>query len=357
MDLQDRFDDFTPRDWQTVEAGGPVRFAVIGLGWWTRDEAIPALQASSLCETTVAVSSTTAKAQRVADEISSIEHALTYDEFTDGAAAEAYDAVYIATPNSLHLPYVEAAADLGKAILCEKPMEETVERAEAVVEAADDVPLMVAYRMQTEPAVRWLRELIADGVIGEPTHVHSHLSQRLLEMIPAPDQWRLDPELTGYGTSVMDLGPYPVNTTRFLLGADPTRVHAMEASSGEAFGAVPDETSAFMLAFPGDCYLVATVSQNATKASHLRVVGTEGQVSLEPAYFPHEPRGVTVDAGGSTVTVEFELVDQMLEEFDYFADCVLSGRRPAPDGEHGLIDMRIFEAIYDAAEAGRPVDL
>jgi len=58
-----------------------------------------------------------------------IDHAITYDEYHDGVAADAYDAVYVCTPNALHLPYVETAAELGKDVLCEKPMEGSLERA------------------------------------------------------------------------------------------------------------------------------------------------------------------------------------------------------------------------------------
>jgi xylose dehydrogenase (NAD/NADP) len=47
----------------------------------------------------------------------------------------------------------------------------------------------------------------------------------------------------------------------------------------------------------------------------------------------------------------------MREEFDYFADCVKSGRSPVADGEHGLVDMRAIEAVYEAAERRRRVEL
>lgn len=74
-------------------------------------------------------------------------------------------------------------------------MESSLERAERLVAAAVDVPLMIAYRMHTEPAVRRGRELIAEGAIGDPTHVHENMSQPLLELI-------LDP---GHGDSIRTL--------------------------------------------------------------------------------------------------------------------------------------------------------
>ena len=135
-------DSYDDRDWRT-DVDGTVRYALVGLGWWTVDVAMPAIEASELGETTVLVSSTARKADRVGDE-NGVDRGLSYDEFHDGAATEEYDAVYVGTPNATHLAYAETAADLGKAVLCEKPLEATVERAQRLVEACADVPLMVA---------------------------------------------------------------------------------------------------------------------------------------------------------------------------------------------------------------------
>jgi xylose dehydrogenase (NAD/NADP) len=358
MNLTDYVQSFTRRDWQTVENGGPVRIAMIGLGWWTIEETIPAVAETERCETTVLVSSSPEKAERVAAETETVERAITYDEFHDGAAADAYDAVYICTPNAFHLSYVETAAELGKAILCEKPMAATVETAADIVAGADehDALLMIAYRMHTEPAVRRARELIRDGAIGEPVFAEGNMSQTMLEFIDDPDQWRLKEDLSG-GASVMDIGIYPLNTTRFLLDVDPLRARGATASRSEHFSDVPDEFAAFQVDFESDVWGVYTASQNAHQHSHLRITGTDGQLRLEPAFFPWTERKLHLETDDGAATVEFEQVNQMVEEFEYFADCVLSGRTPYADGEHGLIDMYALDAIYDAGETGETVDV
>ena len=51
-----------------------------------------------------------------AEEISTVESTLTYEELTDGAATDEYDAVYVCTPNALHLPYAETAAEHGSSV-------------------------------------------------------------------------------------------------------------------------------------------------------------------------------------------------------------------------------------------------
>jgi xylose dehydrogenase (NAD/NADP) len=353
MDVAGNLDRFTRRDWMDTDTDdeGHVRFAMIGLGWWTREKTIPAVADSDLCETTVVVSSSREKARKIKTLAGSIRHAITYDEFHDGVAAETYDAVYICTPNALHLPYVRTAAELKKAILCEKPMEATVERAEELLATCKraDIPLMIAYRMQTEPAVRRTRDLVDNGTIGDPTLVHGNMSQPLLKVIPDPNQWRLDPELSG-GATVMDIGLYPLNTTRFVLDEDPLRVRAHTSYSDDAFAETGDERATFTMEFPGGIHAAFTASQNAYRSSNIRITGTEGEIEIDPAFYPSQDRKLRLSRSGQTVDVEFEQVNQMVEEVDYFAHCLVTGTDPHPDGYHGLIDMYIMDRVYEAAE-------
>jgi xylose dehydrogenase (NAD/NADP) len=92
------------------------------------------------------------------------------------------------------------------------------------------------------------------------------------------------------------------------------------------------------------------------------VLGTAGRLTLDPVFHPWDPRRLTLERGGeagcASVTVEPDEVDQMREEFDYFAHRVLTGRAPAPDGRHALADVRAVAGVYDSAAAGgAPVDV
>ncbi|PSP55306.1 glucose-fructose oxidoreductase [Halobacteriales archaeon QS_1_67_19] len=354
----DALSAFDRRDWQTETDLEPVRFAMVGLGWWTREKAIPATEDSDRCQTTVVVSGDREKGEQLVGAVDAVETALTYEEFHDGEATDGYDAIYVATPNAKHLPFAESAAELGTAILCEKPMEASAERARRMVEACEGaVPLMVAYRMQTEPAVRRMRELVADGEIGDPVLVHGHMSQRLLEMNDDPDQWRLDPDLAGPGTSVTDLGIYPLNTARFVLDADPAAVSAFARSESGGFEDVPDEAATFEVRFDDGTLAACSASQNAYQSSFLTVVGTEGEAALEPAFFDRKPRQFALEVDGTRVDVDYEQVDQMREEFDYFAHRLRTDGEIGPDGRHGLVDMEAIEAVYESAERGETVEL
>jgi xylose dehydrogenase (NAD/NADP) len=356
--MQDWIDSYDDRDWQTT-TDGTVRYALLGLGWWTLDVALPSIQNSDLGEVTVLVSSSTGKAEDAAAD-NGVDHGVSYDEFHEGAASGEYDALYVGTPNALHLEYVETAADLTKPVICEKPMEATVERSKQMVEACEDaaVPLMIAYRMHTDPAVRRARELIEDGFLGEPVSVYGHNTQPVLDMIPDPDQWRLDPDLSGYGASVMDLGIYSLNTARFLVRKEPLAVASEMHSGHEAFADVPDERSSSLLRLEDDVTMITTASQNAHTDTHLKITGTEGQIELHPAF--HGEAKLHLKRDDLSITVEhdtFGAQREMREEFDYFADRVLTDGDIYPDGRHGLQDMRIIRAIHEAGESGKRVDI
>lgn len=355
--MLDWIDSYETRQWQSTTQG-TVRYALVGLGWWTTDVAIPAITASDLGEVTCLVSSSTEKAERIAAE-NGVGRGISYEQFHDGVAADAYDAVYVGTPNAYHLEYVETAAELGKDVVCEKPMESSVERAQRMVEACEGAgtELMIGYRMHTDPAVQRARELIAQGFLGAPVSIHGNNSQPLLEMIPDHDQWRLDPDSTGYGTSVMDLGIYSINTTRYLLDRDPLAVQSRMVSVHDAFDGVPDERAASVLAFE-DCEMVSTASQNAHGDTRLTITGTDGQIELRPAF--HGECGLHLSRNDLCVDVSHETFDverETTEMFDYFADRLLTNGDIYPDGKHGLTDMRIIQAIHEAAATEDVIEL
>ena len=352
MGIDGYFDGFTRRDWRTIDEGH-LRIAVIGLGGFARERALPGIRDSRFCETTILVSGSPEKAERIASKFG-VERVLDYESFRDGAAANEYDAVYVATPPAYHPDYAESAAELGKHVLCEKPLATGVGDGERMVEACTDagVVLMTAYRLRTEPAVRRMREMIADGIVGDPVQVHGGFSTRLLEHA-APDSWRLDPDLAG-GGALIDLGVYPLNTTRFLLGMDPGAVQAATSSSGPPFDRV-EEHAAFQLTFPGGMTASCTASFDAHPDSRLQVLGTEGQLLIRSPFGGDVSQELVVERGETRTHYTGAPVDEVREEFDYFAHCVLADADCETDGEDGLVDLRTIEAGYESAESGERV--
>lgn len=345
------------RNWDEPSTADTLRFAVVGMGWFGREVGISAIEASEYCSLGAVVSGSRSKAKEVAAEHEA-DVALTYDEFEEGDGTDAYDAVYIATPNARHLPFVEAAARHEKAVLCEKPLEATADRAEQLVEAAEeaDIPLMTAYRMQTTRSVRWIRELIRDGVIGDPVQVNGEFSFNILAGDGDPDQWRLSKELAG-GGALMDIGVYPMNTARFVLDRDPESVVGSWHATNPHYEAGVDEHVSFQLAFPDAITASCSASFGASGFSRFAVLGSEGRIVIEHPFGVDADRRLTVATGGEVTQGVVEEPNEMNEEFDYFATKVLSDEPIRPDGRHGLLDVQIAEGVYESDRTGNRVTL
>jgi xylose dehydrogenase (NAD/NADP) len=350
----DAFEDLTHRDWDTG-ADDTVRFAVVGLGGFARNAALPAIADADYCEATALVTGSPETGERVAADVGA-EAVLSYEAFADGEAADAYDAVYVATPNALHPDHAVTAARLGKHVLCEKPLGATVAGARRIVDACDDagVRLMTAYRMQAHPAVRRLRAFLDGGGVGDPVQLHGGFVFPVLAGSRGPDHWRLDPDLAG-GGALMDVGVYPLNTARFLLGRDPTEVSAFATGEGPFAGV--DERVAFDLRFGERTTASFTASFSGHADSRLSVVGESGRVSLSNAFSPGAERRLVVETADARATFDCPVVDEVCEEFDYFAHAVLTDGEMEPDGADGLRDVELMARTYDAAATGERVSL
>ena len=112
-----------------------------------------------------------------------------------------------------------------------------------------------------------------------------------------------------------------------------------------------------ILRFPEERLAAFTCSFGAADVSRYRVVGTKGDVALEPAYEYAEGLKVTTTVEGKKRTRQFAKSDQFAPELLHFSDCVRSGRDPQPGGRDGLADLRVIEALYRSAKTGKPVRL
>ena len=329
-----------------------VRYAVVGLGWFGQAAVLPAF--ANAADNSKLVALVTGDPVK-ADELSKTYRvpAVGYDEYDKFLASGEADAVYIALPNARHREYAERAAKAGVHVLCEKPMADTEDDCRAMIDAcaAAKVKLMIAYRLHFEEANLKAAEVVHSGAIGEPRLFSSVFTQQVME-----GNTRLDADLGG--SPLRNIGVYCVNAARYLFRDDPVEVMAFAASNGETrFQDVPEAVSA-VLRFPKARLATFACSFGAGKVSEYRVVGTTGDLKLDPAYaFEGEIVHHLTDADGKTRTTTFKKRDQVAAEILYFSQCVLKNQQPEPSGLEGLADVRIMQALEHSLNSGRAVTL
>jgi predicted dehydrogenase len=272
----------------------------------------------------------------------------TYDRILDN---KDIDAVYIGLPNSMHAEYTIRAAQAGKHVLCEKPMAISSAECRQMIDAckAHNVKLMIAYRLQYDPFWKKVKDMVAAGDIGDVINIHGGYWG-----YQALGAWRIDRKLSG-GGSLMDLGIYPLNITRYILGEEPATFFANVATRDKQSGrfTTVEESVEWTMKFPSG----VLASHGSTYAgrggpSLLRINGNKGYLQLDACY-TYDGAHLT----GATTKGKLDEIDpgkrpfQFTNEAEHFAECVRSNRQPRTPGEEGLKDLIAIEAIYKAAGA------
>jgi len=325
-----------------------IRYAVVGLGHIAQVAVLPAFaHARRNSQLVTVVSDDRTKRQDIGKRYR-LDRTFTYDQFDD--CLREVDAVYIALPNSMHAEYTMRAARAGVHVLCEKPMAVTVNECRQMIGACRkaNVKLMIAYRLHFETINLAAIELARRGRLGELKFFNSSFSMTVR-------RGDIRTKRAYGGGTLYDIGVYCINAARNLFRSEPTQVSAVSINSGVASLAEIDETTAATLRFGNDRVATFVTSFNAADVGSFRVVGTKGQLHVDPAYEYAEGLSYTLTVGGKKTRKAVGKRDQFAPELLYFSDCILKDRAPEPSGEEGLQDVRIVQALYQSAKSGRPV--
>ena len=334
--------------------GQRIRYAVVGMGHIAQVAVLPAFEhAGENSELAALVSDDPQKLAELQKRYD-VEATYSYDEFDACLESGKIDAVYIALPNHLHREYTVRAADAGVHVLCEKPMAVSEQECEEMIEACERnrVKLMIAYRLHFEEANLKTVELSQSGKLGTLRAFNSVFTMNVKD----EENVRLAPIDQG-GGPVFDIGVYCINAARYLFRDEPIEVTAFAANNGEPRFRNVDETVSAVLRFPGERLATFCCSFGASDVSSYRVVGTEGDVRLEPAYEYAEGLRQYVTLDGKTREHKFGKRDQFAPELVYFSNCIQQDLEPEPSGWEGLFDVRVIAAVHESSRTGQPVRL
>jgi predicted dehydrogenase len=326
-------------------SGRKVRYAVVGGGWISQAAFMPGVAQTGNSEMTAIVTGDPQKAKALA-EIYGLT-AFGYAHYRDALASDLFDAVYLALPNRMHKDYAVPALEAGCHVLLEKPMAVSVAECEAINAAAQasGAKLMIAYRLHFEPATLDAIARIRAGEIGEPRMFTATFGQAVEAGNHRAKQ--------GYWAGpVPDMGTYPINAARNLFGEEPVEVAALGSRRPDSPFTF-DGTVAVSLRFPSGRLAQFTVSYEADSVDAYRVTGTEGDLHLQPAFLFGMGLAGTLTRGGEKERLTYGSVDQFGGQTRYFSDCILHDRLPEPDGEEGLCDLRVLEAVERALATGQ----
>lgn len=324
-----------------------IRWGILGAAKIGR-KVIPAIQAAHNSEVVAVASRSLEKAETYAKELSIPK---AYGSYEALLAAPDIDAIYIPLPNSEHVPWSIKCAEEGKHTLCEKPLAIDADEAQTAVDvfAEKKLKFAEAFMYRHHPHIRRIREIIAEGGIGEVKIIHSAFTFQ----IGNEDNIRLSDNLAGGG--LMDVGCYPVSFARLIAG-EPLRAAAF-ANFGKDSGV--DETLTGILECPNGVLMHFDCSLRTFYESSIEVRGSHGKIALEKA-FNTAPDIDSVIHWWSDKSGSLEYTTETIPATNHyrlmaedFADAILNDHEPAYPAQDAVANMRVIDQLLASARANR----
>jgi len=327
-----------------------VKWGILSTAAIAQKRVLPAMLDCERAEVAAIASRSLEKAKAVASKFSIPKAYGSYEELFADPEVEA---IYNPLPNHLHVEWSVRAASSGKHVLCEKPLSRTVAEARRLLEARDyyHVKIGEAFMVRTHP--QWLRtvELAHSGRIGKLHSAFGFFSY-----------FNVDPaDITNVaeyaGGALMDIGCYPIKTSRFVFGEEPLRVIG-SVERDPSFKT--DRLTSAILEYPaGHC--IFTASTQAVYYQKMQFVGTTGRIDVEVPFNPpnEKPARIFIDdgkdlyAGGSAVIESFPICNQFTIQADLFSAAIRDDTEVPNPLEDSICNMAVIEALFRSAESGK----
>ena len=269
------------------------------------------------------------------------------------------DAIAVVTPVCAHFDLAKAALENGKHVFMEKPFTSTTRQAEELIELAErkSLRIMVDHTFLFTGAVRKIRELIDEGVLGDLYYY---------------DSTRVNLRLFQHDVSVVwDLAPHDLSIMSFLIPQEPEAVVATGQS--HLNGLV--DVAFLTVYFPGNTIAHINVNWLSPVKVRTTLLGGEKKMLVWNDLEADEKikiydKGVQMASGqglyelmvsyrsGDMWAPRVEQAEALKVELGYFIECVTKGQTPINDGVAGLRVIKLLEAAdRSLAERGRAVQL
>lgn len=326
-----------------------VKWGVLSTARIGVNKVIPGMQLGQWSEIVAIASRDGKKAESVARKL---RISKAYWSYEDLLADPEIEAVYNPLPNHLHIPWSIKAAEAGKHVLCEKPIATTVHDAALLLDARNRAGVKIgeAFMVRTHP--QWLRtrDLIQSGRIGELraiVGVFSYFNR---------DATNIRNVLDWGGGGMYDIGCYPITMSRFIFGAEPSRVFGLLERDPDF---KVDRLASVILDSPsGQC--VFTCSTQLVPYQRMQFLGTKGRIEIEiPFNAPNDrPCRIFIDDGrdvfgGGVSTETFPTCDQYTIQGDVFSRAIRGDGDVPVSIEDALRNLAVIEAVFLSAETGR----
>ncbi len=269
--------------------------------------------------------------------------------FTDPAVMYAQakpDAVFIATPHTLHFQHGMQALAAGCHVYMEKPMVTAAPDAYALAAEAKKTGkiVVVGYNTPCSPEFNYLRQSIRDKTYGKLELITGYISQGW--MTATVNMWRQDPKLSG-GGQAYDSGAHLLNSLCWSVESNVAEVSAFIDNHGTQV----DINSAFIIRFENGVMASIAISGNSPGGgSYMAYMFDKGRIEIDGW------GGGWINVfGNHGQKIKYPVIpgaDQTPD--DNFIDAILGRAQPRTSPLNGIVQSELMDAIYESARTGKP---
>lgn len=323
-----------------------IRYGILGFGLHAVHRLMPGF-ARANNSTVTALSRRNIDSARASAGQYKIPHA--FDSAAELCRCPDIDAVFVSSPNSLHLEHVLLAIEAGKPVLCEKPMGMRADECRQMVEAArtENVLLGIAHVFRFHRSIEKVREQIASGHFGKPVFARSEFT---LQGRTHPRKWLNDRKIAG-GGPIADVGVHCIDALRWILNDEIRAVSAIAISDPDS-GDV-EAAAVFSLEFSRGTLGTVHVSTRTEYRTPLEIVGESGTVRAIDGFSVDNPVEITLRQGKVSETETVSNGDAYARQVDAFSAAV-EGKATFPiSGEEGWQNQEVLDAAFRSLETGK----
>lgn len=278
-----------------------------------------------------------------------------YGSYEELLADPEVEAIYNPLPNHMHVEWTIKAMEAGKHVLCEKPLSLKSEDIQKLIDLREKTGLTVSEAFMVRYHPQWLkaRSIAKEGLLGELRSIQGFFSYYNVDKNNIRNKKDIG------GGAMLDIGCYPVTTSRFVFDEEPVRVASILESDPETG---IDRLCSVLMQFPSG-QASFSVSTQLVPYQRMQILGTKGRLEVEiPFNAPPDKSCRLFLSQGEFYREEHELMEfPVCDQYTLQAESFVRTLRGEQDNhvplEDAVKNMKVLEAIFRAGESGRWEDV
>ncbi len=274
---------------------------------------------------------------------------MAYGSYEELLADPNIDVIYNSLPNSLHADWSIKAMQMGKHVLCEKPLATSTVDVDRIIEVAQKTGKLIAeaFMYRHHPQTLRVKQMVEEGDLGRLQLVRGIFCYTNTR----PDNPRLDPVLGG--GSLWDVGCYPIGYARYLTGEEPEMVYGQQLNGPTGI----EVLFAGQLSFPGGAIAQIESGFISPANSTLEITGQKARIFIPIPYKPGKKTTIQIMKEDRTSSVRMNGADLYRCEVEDMEDAILLGNPTRISLEDSRANVAVIEALYESARKQQAVSM